>query len=188
MLRVRSRIALTQPSETRLVLRNNPRRRIMFAVVAALLLLAFFLGVDWQSDFQGPIAVGTVFYFVLTTTCLAVAAWGTSVSFDSRFGSIDFSRRIAGIEITHDRVTVSDVEAVTIQGVRFLNESEQPRPGLLNTRFRTYVERRNNYYKLYLDLSDRRQFLEDSSELGDLDAVAERIAGFLSVPFRREHV
>jgi hypothetical protein len=188
MFRVRSRITITHPSETTLVLRSNPGRRVLFGIVGALLLLAFVLSVDWQADFERGSLVGTIFYFVLTTTCLVVAAWGSSVLFDSDKKEIIFTRTIVGIAVRRDRQETTAVQAVTVVGVRFLKESERPQPGLLNTRFRNYIDRRNNYYKLYLDLGERRRFLEDSTDLTDLDAAANEISQFLHVTLRREEV
>ena len=188
MFRLRSRIAISHPSESRLVLRNNPGRRVLFGFIGGLLLVAFFLSVDWQTDFEGGMVAGTIFYFVLTAICVGVAVWSSSILFDSENDEINFTKSIFGIEIRRDRVGASAVQAVTIQGVRFLKDSERPQPGLLNTRFRNYVERRNNYYKLYLDLGERLQFVEDSTDLTDLDAIATEMARFLQVTLRREEI
>jgi len=188
MFRIRSRIALSRPSESRLVLRSNPGRRVLFGIIGGLLLVALFLSVDWQADFEGSMVAGTIFYFVLTATCVGVAAWGSSILFDSENDEISFTKSILGIEVRRECIGASAVQAVTIEGVRFLKDSERPQPGLLNTRFRNYVERRNNYYKLFLDLGERRQFVEDSTDLTDLDAAATEIARFLQVSLRREEI
>ncbi len=188
MFRLRSRIAISHPSESRLVLHSSPGRRVLFGFVGGLLLVAFFLSVDWQSDFAGSMVAGTIFYFALTATCLGVAAWSSSILIDLEHDEISFTKSIVGIEVRRDRIGASAVQTVTIQGIRFLKESERPQPGLLNTRFRNYVERRNNYYKLYLDLGERRQFVEDSTDLADLDTAATEIARFLQVTLRREEM
>jgi len=108
----------------------------MFGIVGGLLLLAFFVSVDWQSDFDRGSLVGTIFYFVITATCVAVAAWGSSVFFDKGGCDVSFIKSIFGLEVQRDRVEARAVQAVTIQGVRFLKDSERPQPGLLNTRSR----------------------------------------------------
>lgn len=188
MFQLRSRISVSHPTESRLVLRSNPGRRVLFGFIGGVLLVAFSLSVDWQSDFGGGMAAGTVFYFVLTATCVGVAAWGSSIFFDSESDEISFTKSLAGIEVHRDRIGASAVKAVTIQGIRFLKDSERPQPGLLNNRFRTYIERRNNYYKLYLDMGEERKFVEDSTDVTDLDAAAAEIAGFLHVTLRREEI
>ena len=188
MFRLRSRIVLSHPGDSRLVVRSSPGRRVLFGLVGGVLLAAFFLSVDWQSDFEGGMVAGTIFYFVLTATCVGVAAWGSSILFDTENDEISFAKSIFGIEVQRVCIGASAVQAVTIQGVRFLKDSERPQPGLLNRRFRNYVERRNNYYKLYLDLGERLQFVEDSTDLTDLDAAATEIARFLQVTLRREEI
>ena len=80
------------------------------------------------------------------------------------------------------------MQAVVIRGLQFLKESEQPQPGLLNTRFRGYINRRNVYFKLFLDFAESRRLLEDSTDLADLEAAAGQIAGFLNVEYRREEM
>ena len=188
MFRVRSRIAVVHPTTTTLILRSNPGRRVMFGVIAAVLIVAFALGVDWQTDLQRDSLMGTLFYFSLLLICTAVAAWGSSVRFDSEREKITFTKTLAGVKVRQEQIDSSAVRAVTVAGIRFLKEAERPQPGLLNNRFRSYVDRRNTYYKLYLDLDESRHFLEDSTDLTDLDAAANEIAGFLQVTLRREEL
>jgi hypothetical protein len=171
-----------------MMLRSSPGRRVMFGVIGAVLLVSFFLSVDWQTDFGGGSIGGTLFFFALTAICLAVAAWGSSIHFDATEKAVTFTKTLAGIQVRRDRIETKTVRAVTVEGLKFLKDSERPQPGILNTRFRSYVDRRNNYYKLYLDLGERRQFLEDSTDLSDLDAAAHEISQFLQVTLRREEI
>jgi hypothetical protein len=171
-----------------MVLRSNPGRRVLFGVIGVLLSVSFFLSVDWQTDFGRGSLLGTAFFVGLTVICLAAAAWGSSVLFDSTGNEVSFTKTIAGITVRQDRIDAGAVHAVTVEGLRFLKESERSQPGLLNTRFRNYVDRRNNYYKLYLDLGESRRFIEDSTDLSDLDAAANEISQFLRVTLRREQI
>lgn len=188
MFKLRSRVVLAASSEDLIVLQSSPGRRVLYGAIGLLLLIAMAMSVDWQADFNREMIVGTIIYLALTLTSIGVAAFGRSVRFDRSTGEISFIRAIAGVRVGESSMPLSDVRSVTIQGVQFLKESEQPQPGLLNTRFRNYVQRRNNYYKLYLDTDNSRRFLEDSTELADLDAAASRIAEFLGVELKRETV
>jgi hypothetical protein len=188
VLRVRTRIAASRPREDLLILRSNIGRRLGFAAIAVLLVVALFVGVDWGEDFGRQSVGGTIFYLLLTLTTLGVAAWGRSVHLDKAAGEVHQVRTLVGIEVHRTTTAASSVKAVVIQGMRFLKEAEQPRPGLLNTRFRNYVDRRNSYYKLFLERDDDRIFLEDSTDLSDLDGAAEQISGFMGITLRREDI
>ncbi len=188
MFRLRSRISLAQPAPHQLALRANPARRMLFGAVAILLVVAFIVGYDFQSGIERSALAGTIFYAVLTVTCFAVAARGTSVIFDKSVGKVVFTASIFGFSTKRQEIPSGDVRAVVIQSMRFLKESEQPRPGLLNNRFRGYIARRNAYHKLYLEFSESRRLLEDSTDLSDLEAVGGQIADFLGVDYRREEI
>jgi hypothetical protein len=169
-------------------LRSNPGRRALFGIIGLLLLIAFFTGVDWQNDFGRSSIVGTLFYGVLTFTCLGVAAAGRTVHFLSADKLILFVNTVLGLTVHRETLEIGRVEAVTIQVVRFLKDSERPQPGLLNVRFQNYVSRRNSYYKLYLDMSDGRRMLEDSTDPTELQTAGTSISEFLGVPLRREEI
>jgi hypothetical protein len=188
MFRLRSRLTVAQPSEARIVLRSNPTRRILFGIVGALLIVAFVIGVDWQEDFQSGSVAGSIIYFFLTATCVGVAAWGNSVHFDNDRGTVAFVKSVFGIEVRKEQMPASEVDAVTIQGIQFLKESERPQAGLLNSRFRAYLDKRNTYYKLFLDFGEKRRFVEDSTELADLEGAATAISRHLDVSYKREDI
>lgn len=188
MLRIRSRISVIQPDDDRFVVRANPTRRLLFGAIGALLLLAFFVGVDLQTDFERSSLLGTLFYSLLTLTCIAVAIVGRSITFSHAQSRALMRRTVAGIEIQRREVDLARVESVTLQSVRFLKESERPQAGVLNARYRNFVARRNSYFKLYLDLPDRREFLEDSTDQGELDQAGSALAEFVGVPFHHEEL
>jgi hypothetical protein len=150
--------------------------------------IAFATSIDFQSDFERSALAGTIFYGFITLICLSVAAWGSAVRFDGAEKLIRFERRFAGIRVGSEETPAASVRAVILQGVKFLKDSEQPQPGLLNTRFRSYVARRNVYYKLYLEFEEKRRILEDSTDIADLEAAGTRIAQFLGVDYRREEL
>jgi len=156
--------------------------------MGAFLLVAFFMGVDWQVDFTRASIVGTMFYSVLTLICLGVAFVSRSVEFFPSETVIVTRRTVLGIEFQRDELDLKSVKSVTMQGVQFLKEAERPQPGLLNTRYRSFVSRRNNYFKLYLDIGERRQFIEDSTDKAELETAGATIAAFLNVPFRQEEI
>jgi hypothetical protein len=161
----------------------------MFGFIAAVLLLAFLVGVDWGSDFRAGMTAGSVFYFALTAVAALVAAWGNSIVMRrGGRGEIRFVTAIFGIPIRVKTMAVADVRTVTLQGVRFLKESEQPRPGLGVSRFSSYMAKRNTYYKLFFDTDQGRTFIEDSTDASELEDAATRISGFLGVDFRKEDI
>jgi hypothetical protein len=185
MLRVRSRISLSQPVESRLVVRSNLGRRVLFGIIGVVLLVSFFVGSAGGGE---PMIGGTIFYFVITLISVAVAGWNSQVTFDRDAGDAVFSKSIFGIRLREDSVALASVTTVILQSLQFLKQSEQPQPTMLNSRFRGYMSRRNTYYRLFLETADEKLLIEDSSELEDLDRSANLIAAFLNVTYRREEI
>lgn len=188
MFRLRSRVSLAQPAPHQLLLRTNPIRRVLFGAVAVFLVVAFFVSYDFGAGFERGMIAGTVFYAILTITCILVAGRGSSVLFDTQADELVIEAKLFGLSVSRQSMSTKDIRGVVIQGIRFLKDSEQPQPGLLNSRFRGYIARRNVYYKLYLDLAESRRLLEDSTDLPDLEATAGRIAGFLNTDYRHEEL
>jgi hypothetical protein len=186
MIRLRSRIALSQPSDDRLVIQSNAARRILFGSIAAVLLLSFAVSSDWGAEGVDGLVAGTIFYFVVTAICLGVAGWNSVVAFDRSDGQAHFTRRLFGIPLVSSAVALSAVISVVVQGVKLLRDEEKPRATVLSNRLRGHVESRNVYYKLMLESTEKMHFLEDSTDLADLETAARRLAEFLGVSYRYE--
>ncbi|MFW5689239.1 MAG: hypothetical protein ACOC1U_06690 [Spirochaetota bacterium] len=188
MLRQRSRITVRQPDESSLAVQSNTGRRLLFGGIGVLLIVSFLVSADWSGEIADGMVAGTIFYFGITAICLAVAGWNSMVVLDGRDRSAHFIRRIFGITIGHSTLDLSAVRAVVIQGLRFLRESEQPQGGLGSSRLRNYMERRNAYYKLFLETDEKLHFVEDSTDVSDLEAAGHAMADFLGVSYRREEI
>ena len=188
MIRLRSRIAFSRPDEQRLVIQSNVARRLLFGAIAAVLLLSFVVSSDWSSAGEDGMVAGTIFYFAITAICLAVAGWNSMMLLDRSRGEADFVRKLFGIRLASSSMPLSSITAVVIQGARLLLEHEKPRATMLGTRLRGQVERRNVYYKLMLETAEKMHFVEDSTDLSDLESVATSMAEFLGVSYRREEI
>ncbi|MFW5744757.1 MAG: hypothetical protein ACOCWX_02330, partial [Spirochaetota bacterium] len=99
-----------------------------------------------------------------------------------------FIRKLFGIRFASSSMTLSAITAVVIQGARLLREQEKPRSTMLSSRLRGHVERRNAYYKLMLETAEKLHFVEDSTDLSDLESVATSMAEFLGVSYRHEEI
>ena len=186
MFRLKSRITAVRTGESTLVVRTSNGRRVLFGVTAAFLVVAFFVGVDWELDFVDGLPAGMVFFFGVLAICTGVAGWKSSVVFDTDARTVRFSKQLFGIVVQEQTLPADDVRSVVLQGIRFLKDAERPQPGLLNNRLRDTIARRNVYYKLFLETSEKRHLIEDSTDTDDLDGAAQAIAGFLNLPVRHE--
>ena len=157
-------------------------RRILFAAIGAMLLISFVIGSSTPSE---PMIGGTIFYFVITGISLVVAAWNSVTTLDRETGILTFQKRFAGIAVRSESTQLGSITGVVLQIVQFMKESEQPQPTMLNTRYRSYMNRRNTYYRLYLETGDEKFLIEDSSDSEDLDRVGETVADFLGLTYRR---
>ncbi|MFW6288250.1 MAG: hypothetical protein ACOC2Q_00550 [Spirochaetota bacterium] len=188
MIRLRSRIAYSRPDEHRLLVQSNVARRLLFGGIAAILLISFFVSSDWGSVHEDGMIAGTIFYFVITAICLTVAGWNSMMLLDRSRGEAYFIRKLFGIRFASSSMTLSAITAVVIQGARLLREQEKPRSTMLSSRLRGHVERRNAYYKLMLETAEKLHFVEDSTDLSDLESVATSMAEFLGVSYRHEEI
>ncbi|MFP4113636.1 MAG: hypothetical protein ACOC2Y_02680 [Spirochaetota bacterium] len=188
MFRTRSRISYNRPSEELFVIESNVVRRLLFGGIGLLLAVSFLVSVDWREDFAGEMIAGTVFYFVVTAICLAVAGWNSRVELDRHAGEVRFVKRFAGVALSTSVVPAAEVTAVVVQGIRFLRDDEKAGATLLGSRFRRYVERRNVYYKLQLETEEKLRFVEDSTDFAELEPAAKAMAEFLEVTYRHEEL
>lgn len=189
MFTPRSRFTLRQLSEDVLVMKTNPARRLLFAALALLLFVAFLAGFDSASDLSGGRIGGTIFYAVLFLICVVVAVWETRFLFDADDRRFRFERRLLGFQVKGGEQVLEEGSAVVVQQVRLIRESEQPeRKTIFSGRFRNYASRRNSIGKLVLETPEHTHFLDDSSNVSELEEIGRGIAEFLSVPYRKEDI
>ena len=187
MTRLRSRLVAKHLSKEQLVIQSNPGRRIMFGAIGGILILAFVIGIDWQSDSGRQLVTGLIFYFSLTAVTIAVAAWNKSVIVDTGSAhEIRFVNTLFRLPVRRSRIGLDEITGVTLQAVKLLGRPERPRPALGNSMFGSYFSRRGSYYKLYLDTNQSRQFVEDSTDAGELETIGAEMARFIGVSFAKE--
>lgn len=187
MLRLRSRISVSQPDDQTIAVQSFLGRRILFGAIGALLLISFFVSVDWQGDFEDGMVAGTIFYFSVLAICLAVAGWNSMLVLSRSKDEARFIKKLFGIPLASASLPLHEITAVVIQGATLLKESERP-TSMIATRLQRAAQQRNVYYKLYLETADKLHFVEDSTDLTDLEGAARGIAEFLGVTFRREEI
>lgn len=188
MIRLRSRIALARPDEHRLLIQSNVARRLLFGAIAAVLVLSFIVSSDWGRAQEDGMIAGTIFYFVITAICLAVAGWNSMMILDRSHGEAYFIRKLFGIRFASSSMPLSEISSVVVQGAKLLREQEKPRATMLSNRLRGHVERRNVYYKLMLETAEKLHFVEDSTDLSELQSAATAMAEFLGVSYRHEEI
>jgi hypothetical protein len=171
-----------------LTIQLNGRRRLLFGLIAALLIAAFAFSVDFERDFGEDFSAGTVVYFALVVICLAVAGFNSLVTLDTKRHEASFSKRIFGLTLHNNVISLATVRGVLLQSVQFLRRKEMPQQGPMTSRLRGYMERRNVYFKLYLETDEKRHFVEDSTDSSELESAATTMSQFLSVPLLREEL
>lgn len=169
-----------------LVVQINWGRRALYGAIGVLLVLAFVVSYDSQTD-QGSV-VGLVFYALLTIAAVGVAAWNSRTVFVRDRSTVQTQKRLFGIVLKSEEIDAQRINGVTLQAIRLLRTQEIPQQGLLNSRFRGFASRRSQYFKLFLEIGERRVMLEDSSYRDELEAVATSIAEYLNVPLQNEEV
>ena len=188
MLRVRSRLSVSHRSDDVLAVQISIVRRLIFGAIAVLLLASFVVSVDFEQDFQSNLIAGLIFYFSITAVCVGIAGWNSVKLLDRRQREIRYESRLFGIPLKRKILSEVTVEAVTVQTVKLIRESEKPREGMFGRPLRGYLEKRGSYHKLYLDTAERRLILEDSTEITDLQQIGQGLAEFYRVAYKVEEV
>lgn len=189
MFTPRTRFSLQKLSDAVLVMRTNPFRRALFAALAMLLFIAFLTGFESESDLSGGRLGGTVFYALLFLICVTVALWETRFIFDRDDREVRFERRLLGFQLSGKEESLGDGAAIVVQHVQLIKESEQPdRRSLLGGRFRNYASKRNSIGKLTVETAEGRRFLDDSSNIDELEQTGQAIAEFMDIPYRKDEI
>ncbi len=188
MFRLRSRLSVSQTPDRRLVVELSGRRRLLFGFISLLLIIAFFVSVDFERDFGEDFSAGIIIYFALVAVCVAVAGWNSLVVLDGTRHEARFSKRLFGLALHESVVSLTTVRSVLLQSVQFLRGREMPQPGAMTNRLRNYMERRNVYFKLYIETDEKRHFVEDSTDTSELELAADSMSQFLGVPLLREEL
>ncbi len=172
-----------------LVLRVGPARRLVFAAVAVVLLIAFVFTLDPQRDLEGPNLFGTVFYFVLIGGSLAMAAYDERKVFHRIRRELLIQSVIAGVCLRTTRVPFDDIQSITLQTRRLERPVGNTRVGVPDDEDAGGSEEPNitggksRVYVLHAVTETGAHTLESSSTGEDLEEVGRSLARFLEVPF-----
>lgn len=188
MISVRNRY-VARGSEDNFVLRSNPARRILFLAIAVLLLVGFILGFDWSQGFSGERVGGTIFYFILILVSLTVASWTQETAFLRKERVVRFRKHLLFFRLQDDTVPIEDVKAVILQTVRLIKgRVDSPREMQRGGMFSQVMQRRNTFFRLFLETTRGKLLMEDSADAGDLSELGTSISQFLNIPYRTEEI
>ncbi len=179
VISIRSRIEAKKIDDSTVMIHLSRGRRILFLAVAALLVVAFMVGVDFSTSFSGPELGGTIFYILLTLTTILAAGWDSRTVFAKAEEAVFRQKAFFGVAIASKSLPIGSVRALVCHGVKLL-EGYGRRP--------RFVERRAQLYKLLLETDEALIPIEDSTTRDDLDRVAGAVGEFLNLPYRYEEL
>jgi len=185
MQSLNTRLVLRHREDNSLILSLNPTRRLVFGVVAAVLLVAFFAAVDYERDFSADHFFSTLVYFALVSVCIILAGWENRKVFEQNAGALVFERRVFFFMISREFVNFNDIQEVVLSRVelsRFDGEptrSERQRGTVPAQMLKRDIE----LYRLTVGTEQRRYRLEESSVRDELEEVGRLISQYMEVPF-----
>jgi hypothetical protein len=180
MIPIRSRFRLSLISESLLVLKHAPGRRIIFFILFLLLLGGAIAGMDAGRDFRGGRIVGTLLYFGITISTLVISTWGKTVAFDRQNGKVVFTSALFLVSVSISSLSLEAVKGIVLESVSLMKSDSAP----LGRRFSQFMENRSTIYRLYIETDEKRILLEDGTHFQEFEETARGIAGFLQVPLK----
>lgn len=178
MISIRSRVEAKKLDDSTVMIHLAGGRRIVFLVIAALLVVSFFVGVDFSRSFAAGEVGGTIFYIILMVITILAAGWDSRTVFAREEGTVFRQKAFFGIAISSRPMPLSDVRGLVCQGIKLLE-------GYRRSRF---VEKRAQLYKLMLETEDKLIPIEDSTTRDELDRVGRAVAEFVQLPYRYEEM
>lgn len=185
MQTLNTRFILRHREDNSLILSLNPTRRLVFGVIAVVLLVAFFATVDYERDFSAEHFFSTLVYFVLVSVCIILAGWENRKVFEQSSGGLVFERRVFFLMISREFVHFDEIQEVVLSRVELsrvdgeLARSERQRGTIPAQMLRRDIE----LYRLTVGTEQRRYRLEESSVRDELDEVGRQISQYMEVPF-----
>jgi hypothetical protein len=156
---------------------------MVFAGIAVILILAFFLSVDFERDFSPDNLIGTLFYFFLAGGSAFLAGWEEKTVLSRTQDRMEFYRSLFGVSFLTKSIPFDDVTAIT--SVRdsggLVEESEREKTG--EPRLIRYGP--PSMYQVFVETVDERVLLGQAPERKEIEDIASLIAQFLETPFIR---
>ncbi|MFW5800438.1 MAG: hypothetical protein ACOCVC_00280 [Spirochaeta sp.] len=174
MISVKSRYILkaTDPRKPALII--NPLRRIGFAAVAVLLVVAAVMGLSAAPGSLGQNQLGTMLYAVLTLGSIVTAAASRAVIFDTADGYIYRRHAFFGVPVDRSDIPLAEVKCLRVAALRLIPGSGR--------RF----EKKKRYYRLEVAMSDHNLRLEDGTDGDELVSIGKTLSRLIGKPFSFE--
>ncbi|TVR91074.1 MAG: hypothetical protein EA428_06775 [Spirochaetaceae bacterium] len=185
MQSLNTRLVLRHREDNSLVLSPNPTRRLVFGVVAVVLLLAFFAAVDYERDFSAEHFFSTLVYFTLVSGCIILAGWENRKVFEQHDAGLVFERRVFFLMISREFVPFDEIQEVVLSRVELSKVEGQPtrserHSGAVSAQM---LKRDIELYRLTVGTEQRRYRLEESAVREELEEVGRLVSQYMEVPF-----
>ncbi len=188
MFGVRARLVLRIYAEGQVALLTNPIRRIIYGVIAATLITGFAVALNSPGvSFSGR-AFGLILLVSMTTASAVVALLREEVRFDSSAGELRREMRIAGLRVRSEVDPLRSLTAVVIQNPRFFSDSQIPASTPVNSRLSSYMNRKNSFGRLVLELGDRMVTVDESNSVAELEQTSQALSRAIGRPWRRDGI
>lgn len=188
MFGVRARLVLRISSDGRVALRTNPVRRIIYGIIAVVLLSGFVIaglapGIRLSG---GPF--GLLLLIGMTAASAVVALLREEVSFDPAGDLIRRETRLAGVALRATHEPLSSLTAIVVQNPRFFSDSQIPAQTPVNSRLSSFMTRKNSFGRLILELGDRMIPIDESNSVAELEQTSQTLARAIGRPWRRDGI
>jgi hypothetical protein len=185
MQTLKTRLVLRHRDDNSLVLSLNPTRRLVFGIVSVVLLIAFFVAVDYERDFSADHFFSSLVYFALVSVCIILAGWENRKVFEQNDGGLVFERRVYLFMVSREFVSFDDIQEVVLSRVELSRADGEPtrsdrQRGTVPAQM---LKRDIELYRLTVGTEQRRYRLEESSVREELEDVGRLVSQYMEVPF-----
>jgi len=184
--------------QDRIAVTTSSRRRIIYGLIALVLIVAAAAGFDPAVDFSRDRLLGTIFIFLLFAGSLFIAGYRRTFLFDKTAGYLTYHNcfffiNLKTAALLTELSLISRIQFTDIQLLRGAldthapgreNHSSEGRGGRIG-RFRI-MEHRAHLYQLFVETREKKILIQESTYPDDLENSAGILSKFLGIPVNRQ--
>ncbi len=193
MIPIHSSYRIKRKNINILTMSKSPFYRAGYLIIFAALFITIILNFNPETDLKGERLLGTVIFFILTLVALLAFCWTRYIDFYIKEKKVVFQSGLFGwfmYGFSWEHIlcrTISPVNAIILRQINLLHSGSM-QTTKTNTGYTGRLRKRAVLFRLFLQVSGKNYFLEESSKRDDLEIIGTTIADYMKIPFKTEEI